>query len=1474
MKQIIFLMVLLYFAIKVHAQFTPNQGQVSDMHGNAHPEVQFTFENENSRMFFLKDKIIYSFHELYSEPNEKSDSALKLGDIIKAKELSMKLKVHRLDLEFVNSNINNTNILFDEASINKHYQNFYLAHCPRGIKNVESYNKVIYENIYPNIDLIFKYENKGLKYDIVLKPGANIEDIKLRYNGAKKLTILENTYIQIEHEFGNISEIIPFSFYQEDGSEEKVMFKKIDSLTFGFYALEKINDFKTLVIDPTLNWSTYFERTTLGGTVGIRGNTEVDPTGNLFYQVNTYYADLPLVNPGGTVYFDPSFNVTGFGLDIYFAKFNTNRELVWSTYLGGSGGQNSYYDHGIAFDNNIFYLTGTTNSNDFPLINQGGGAYYKTYSGTGSRGFLSKFNITTGQMIHSTYLNAYSYINMATDNNGNIAIVSSNYTFTVVPDVVNRIGAFNQSSFTGTETEMFIYMFDQNLNQIWGTYFGGTGYSDPMGIKFDKNNDLYIFARSDNANAIPLVDPGGGAYFSNTIADKYDYTISKFNSSGTLVWSTLYGGMGLEGLSFSNIEVNSNNDLILTSQTSSTDIPTYNPGGGAYFKSAPAGLINGWGGSGESSGFMLVFDENGVIKLATYVGMDNESNYIQDQATGTCEKHYLTLTTKTFPTTPLAGAYNANNADPTQINSLFIEFNNDFSVNWASYLHNDSIYIERLASDTTLGRLYYTGIVRARDLIIQNPGSSAYIDSTVNSSPSTWVYVLGDFNIGVGSSANIISSSPYAVCSGDTAILIGSGSGSSLNWYDAPVGGNLIGTGDTLVIPNITINTWVYLEAVGGVCSSSIRDSLLITIQPAPSNPVTVNDTICLGNWGQLQANSPGATVYYWYSQPTGGSLVNIGQTFTTNPDSTVTYYVEAQIGLSCKSGRTPVTMIVNPNPELDVQDTIICYNDSVLLFANSSNPVIFNWYANAVGGVPIHIGNPFLVSPTLTTNYYVQITDSFGCKSYRDTVTVYVNPELFISVLQNAPSCFGASDGYIELSVSGGTPIYTYEWSNSSINVTNNQDSLFAGVYVITIYDSLLCNKTINVSLTQPNVLEASINVINVSCFADSNGLAIINPTGGTTPYSILWDANANSQTTDTAYNLIAGTYLVTLTDVNGCDTVYSITVNQPAEILINKNNTDTICYSANNGVALITPYFGTSPYTYQWDSNANNQTDSVANNLSAGTYYFTVTDANGCLKIDSIQIYQYDEINFNIGASNNNCGKNEYAYVNVLNVTGLHTYLWNDPLSQTNDTAYNLTPGIYNVTVSDIFGCSKFASIEIKDTNSVETSIFADTTKGFNPLLVSFSQISTDNVTNYLYEFPSDSFSTIINPTYQFSEYGNYWVYLTVSNAYCSAIDSIYIMVDASSSIIVPNVFTPNNDGNNDKFIIQTTGMNELFVEIFDRWGLKIYEWNNFSFSGWDGRTKSGQIAPDGTYYYLMNATGFDGKSYNLSGHFTLLR
>jgi len=168
---------------------------------------------------------------------------------------------------------------------------------------------------------------------------------------------------------------------------------------------------------------------------------------------------------------------------------------------------------------------------------------------------------------------------------------------------------------------------------------------------------------------------------------------------------------------------------------------------------------------------------------------------------------------------------------------------------------------------------------------------------------------------------------------------------------------------------------------------------------------------------------------------------------------------------------------------------------------------------------------------------------------------------------------------------------------------------------------------------------------------------------------------------------------------------------------------------------------------------------------------------------------------------------------------------------------------------------------------------SFIPSSTSGIAALWVGFTNTSQYSSV-YQWTFGNGDSSTVNNPSTTYNTPGTYTVMLIASNGGgCNDTAYATITVFEKYDILIPNVFTPNNDGNNDYFTFPGEGAKTLFCEIYDRWGLKLYEWDGVH-GGWDGNTMAGLPSPDGTYYYIMRATDYADKKYTLTGFFTLIR
>ena len=356
-----------------------------------------------------------------------------------------------------------------------------------------------------------------------------------------------------------------------------------------------------------------------------------------------------------------------------------------------------------------------------------------------------------------------------------------------------------------------------------------------------------------------------------------------------------------------------------------------------------------------------------------------------------------------------------------------------------------------------------------------------------------------------------------------------------------------------------------------------------------------------------------------------------------------------------------------------------------------------------ASGGTPIYT---YLWSNSQTTatatgltagTYSVTVTDTHSCSTVA-TTTINQPTPLTASAVGVNPLCNGGANGTATATASGGTPAYTYLWSNGQTSA--NATGLMAGSYSVTITDANTCSTIATVSLTQPAPITATTTSTPVQCNGDPSGTATVTANGGTPPYTYLW---SNAQTTQTANNLVAANYSVTVTDAQTCSTVATVTVTQPPPVTASATSTNPLCNGAANGTATATGGGGVPPLAYLW---SNGQNTAAATGLAAGTHTVTVTDALGCANVAIVTLTQPTPLT--ASATNTavscNAGTNGTATVTASGGTPAYTYLWSN--SQTTPTVSGLTAGTYSVTVTDNQACSTIVTTTITEPTPLTAS------------------------------------------------------------------------------------------------------------------------------------------------------------------------
>jgi len=505
------------------------------------------------------------------------------------------------------------------------------------------------------------------------------------------------------------------------------------------------------------------------------------------------------------------------------------------------------------------------------------------------------------------------------------------------------------------------------------------------------------------------------------------------------------------------------------------------------------------------------------------------------------------------------------------------------------------------------------------------------------------------------------------------------------------------------------------------------------------------------------------------------------------------------------------------------------------------------------VGGTPgyTYLWNDGQTTSTITGltagTYSVTVTDNNGCTATQSVAITQPASAVSASISgQGDVNCTGSATGSATITGVGGTPGYTYLWNDGQ--TTSTIIGLTAGTYSVTVTDNNGCTATQSVAITQP---AASVTATTTSTNADcggSNGTISVSAAGGTPSFTYNWNTG---ETSSSVSGLTAGSYTVIVTDANGCTTDAIATVNgSPGPTAVVSSKTDITCNGLQNGSATISVSSGTIPYTYTWDPNIttiNNPT-----NLSAATYTVIVNDAGGCKDTVTFTITEPPPITFTITASGSGMlcsGKSVTLTTTTPTGTPPFTFNWlpNGPVVSP------LVPTTYSLTVTDGNGC-----ISLMDT--ILVSPLPSPTAGFDTLssgIFGTKYFFTDQSTGantWYWIFGDGSTSTDQNPFHTFPGAGVYTVTQIVT-ASSGCTDTITKIITIYPNILIPNVFTPNNDGINDEFWIPNTGFESFELNIYDRWGLKLFSTNAGDIR-WDGRTAAGQAVPDGTYYYLLTA------------------
>ncbi len=701
------------------------------------------------------------------------------------------------------------------------------------------------------------------------------------------------------------------------------------------------------------------------------------------------------------------------------------------------------------------------------------------------------------------------------------------------------------------------------------------------------------------------------------------------------------------------------------------------------------------------------------------------------------------------------------------------------------------------------------------------------------------------------------------VCQGNSITLTASGA-STYTW--TPVITNGVGF--------VPASSQVYSVAAtdGNGCPANATQSVTVNTPPVLS---VSSQTICPTATAILSASPSTLTSYTWST----GAFTS---TTTVSPVTSTPYTVSATDANGCV-GTTITTVNVVNSLSITIQAThsLSCSGALDTLIAIGAQNYIWTPSVTSISAT----NNSVTVNPTTPTTYSVK--GSSGTCLDSTTITIGIAAPIVISInaSPSATLCAGSP-----LTLSGNpASTYTYTWSSGVVDGVSftPPSSPLTQSYNVIGTDANGCTGKDSVTIMVNPTPTISINPSSPSVCLGEDSTTLI--AFGSTILSYTWSTGATPTSTINVSPASTQTYAVIGTDGNGCITSggasTTIIVNVPTPININSSMGNSVCSGATTTLTATS----TQPsYTYTW----NNGTVSNINTVSPVTptsYSVNGIDVNGCKDSATISISISPAPGLPTVTGNTFVCWNVPTILTATDAVNGVNYVWVGPTPSTNTVSSSSTasitlPGTYVVIATNACGISTPASYSLigDSVKAIITSPSVSPLTGFAPDTVVFSgqAISTNGtIISYHWSFGNGDSAFVQNtseiytaPSLSVNTYTATLIAFDNKGCWDTA-HTVIIVNEIPTTIIIPNIFSPNGDGINDVFSIKATGISNFDCQVYDRWGILLHEWTGLD-GGWDGKGKNGNSSPDGTYFYIINYKDIYSKTINKHGFFELIR
>jgi gliding motility-associated-like protein len=1421
--------------LKDEKGFTENKGQFSIRKHTEASKVAFAYDGGAQNYNFTKEGVIFELSDkqfrsrteeeksIRKDKKQKGFESLSSWQSFQQKDQKGRFEEKRdvVSATWLGSNPDARIIPMNQHSFYHSYSFYNDKHILINENNIKTYKKLKYVDMYPNIDIVYEFhEEIGIKYSIIVKPGGNVNDVKLKYSNTT--FVGADGKIHVKTQFGDIIDHTPVTFY--DGTNQ------IISSSYSLvgqeihFNLGSYDATKTVVIDPwtqtpsfATNWDCVWEcEKDAAGNVYIIGGVmplqllKYNAAGALQWTYNTPYDSTMWLGTFATD--DAGNSFVSNGSTAMIQRISTAGALVWNNNSpGGLFTSTEFWSISFNCDQTKLVIGGTGGFiPPVPYIyemNMANGNVLSSLQVTGSPGGL--FDPREVRSITACGNGKYYYLT-----HDSLGYIHSNLSSCGTLGATNT--KFGNGFLLGYKCENYRY--------------------NNTGIMALKSYDDFIFVH--RGNQLQKRNFFTGAVIATANIPAGSYVTTTVPLIGT---SSAVGNSGIDIDNCGNIYIGSTNAVVKYDQNLN-QLATYPTAFNVYDVHV------------STSGDIIVCGSTGTSSSNSRTGS------IQSFAATACAP---ITTTCCDASVCQVGPY--CQTDPAITLTPITTTGGTWSASCGACINATTGSFNPATAGLGTHTITYTLTCGSEQIqiVVNNCASlTACVETNGNytvsggTGPYTWSQWLP------GSTVTVTNAATCTACGGTWNSLFGQ----CLNGFipvtscTTPAGYAALATGTT-VTP--TTNFPIQVEdSQGNILTINSAGQLV----PCGANPCATFTTSvsaqtnvnCFGqSTGSATVSASGGTAPYTYTW-TPGNLSGASQSNL----AAGTYTIAILDAASCPGSMT--VTITQPTAALSAttsstNSTCGSSNGTATVIpTGGTGPYTFLWSPSGGTGATASnlAGGP----------YSVLVTDALVCTTTQNvTVNTTGGPTVSIST-QNNVNCFGLSTGSATVSASGGTVPYTYTWMPGSLTGAT-QNNLAATSYTVTALDAGGCTGTVTVIITQPtSALTATTSSIPATCGATDGGAGVL-PTGGTGPYTYQWSPGGT--TNQAISNVAAGAYSVQVSDALGCQITQNVTVSSTGgPTLTSSNIVGTTCSNTSNGSATVNAIGGTAPLTYSWLPTGG--TNSSATGLAGGSYTVNVTDAAGCLSSINVVIPSPTAINIVETVTNTNCGASTGSIVLALSGgTGAYSYTWTPALGTTNSLS-NLASGAYTVNVIDANGCSATENYTVGVTGGLTLTV--------NPLsqiiLAGESvQITASGATTYTWT-PTTGLSctNCSNPIASPTVTTTYTVTGTDASGCIGTANVTIVVEQLCGEIFIPTIFSPNDDGLNDFECVMGGCVNTMVFAIYNRWGEKVFESNTIE-NCWDG-TYKGKKVNTGVYVYKLNAVLNDGTEIEKAGNINVVR